>query len=269
MYMVAKAKKYIDQLTGQGAIAFNTQQMQSDLGITYKATRRMLERLLDNKEIATPAKGYYLIITPEFRRLGCLPPNYFIDELMEYWHRTYYVGLLSAAMFHGAAHQQPQNVQVMLPTAHPSVTCGKVIIQFIQNVACNKTPVESLKTPTGKLFISTAEATAMDLVKFMRQSGGINRVATVMHELGEKLDKHKLIELVTLFNQSSWIQRLGYLLEVLGYEDIAQSLLSYLQTSKTRMIALVPYLGTDNAKKCKKWRVYINADIESDLDDTE
>ena len=267
--MVAKAKAYIDQLTGRGSITFTIGQMQDDLGITNKAARRMLERLLHNREVTTPAKGYYLILTPEFRELGCLPPNYFIDDLMSHWHKTYYVGLLSAAMFHGAAHQQPQNVQVMLPTTRPSIICGKVAIQFIQNASCHKTPVKSLKTPTGTLLVSTAEATAMDLVKFMRQSGGINRVATVIHELGENLDKQKLLELTTLFKKSAWVQRLGYLLEILGYEDMAQSLLTHLQTTKTRMIPLVPYLGIDNAKKCKKWCIYINAHIESDLDDTE
>ncbi len=44
----------------------------------------MLERLLYNKEIAAVAKGYYLILRPEFRELGCLPPNYFIDALMSH-----------------------------------------------------------------------------------------------------------------------------------------------------------------------------------------
>lgn len=266
---MAKAKKYIDYLTGKGAIAFTVEQMQSDLGITNKAARRMLERLSHNKEIATPSKGYYLIITPEFRELGCLPPNYFIDYLMSYWDKPYYVGLLSAAMFYGAAHQQPQNVQVMLPTTRPKVICGKVVIHFVQNAACNKMPVEALKTPTGRLLVSTPEVTAMDLVKFMRQSGGINRVATVLHELGEKLNKQKLLELTELFNESFWVQRLGYLLEKLGFDEMTQPLWSYLQTIKIRMIPLVPYLKVDNDKKCKRWGIYVNAHVESDLDDTE
>lgn len=94
--MVAKAKKYIDQLTSRGTTAFTIGQMQRDLSITNKAARRMLERLLYNREIATPAKGYYLILTPEFRALGCLPPNYFIDDLMSYWHKTYYVGCIGS-----------------------------------------------------------------------------------------------------------------------------------------------------------------------------
>ncbi|MCW5588615.1 MAG: type IV toxin-antitoxin system AbiEi family antitoxin [Legionellales bacterium] len=267
--MTYKAKVYIDQLIGRGRIAFTIGQMQNDLGITNKAARRMLERLLYNKEITTPAKGYYLILTPEFRTLGCLPPNYFIDDLMSHWHKIYYVGLLSAAMFHGAAHQQPQNVQVVLPATRPDIICGKVAIQFIQNAACHKTPVEFLKTPTGTLLVSTIEATAMDLVRFMRQSAGINRVATVLHELGEQLDKKKLLELTTVFKESAWVQRLGYLLELLGHEDTAQSLLAYLKTIKSRRIPLVPYLGINNAEKCKKWQLYINAKVESDLDDTE
>ena len=132
--MTYKAKAYIDQLIGQGSIVFTIGQMQDDLGVTNKAARRMLDRLLCNKVVATPAKGYYLILTPEFRQLGCLPPNYFTDDLMSYWQKTYYVGLLSAAMFHSAAHQQLQKVQIMLLATRPDIICMgtalcRVIIQ--------------------------------------------------------------------------------------------------------------------------------------------
>ncbi len=265
--MTSKAKMYIDHLFGMGEISFTSVKLQKEMGITNKAAQRALERLRNNKEIATPAKGYYLILTPEFRRLGCLPPNYFIDDLMSHWHKKYYIGLLSAAMFHGAAHQQPQSFQVILPLTRPKVVCGNVTVDFIQNASCVKTPIQLMKTPSGTICVSTPEATAMDLVKFMRQSGGMSRVVTVLHELAESVDAKKLVELTHVFAESAWVQRLGYLLDKLSYTELAQALYEHLGSIKSRMIPLVPYLSVNNAQKNKKWRILVNTLVESDLDD--
>ncbi len=266
--MSSKAKTYIDHLVGIGEISFTIGQMQQEMGITNKAARRALERLRRDREIVSLAKGYYLILTPEFREQGCLPPNYFIDDLMAYWNKPYYVGLLSAAMFHGAAHQQPQIFQVMLALTRPRIIRGKVTIDFIQNSSCMKTPVQKMKTPSGTVSVSTPEATAMDLVKYIRQSGGINRVATVLHELFENIKIDKLLSLTHLFGESAWVQRLGFLLDELGYEEQAESLYQYLGSVKTRTIPLVPYLPVSDVEKNKKWRIAINAIVKSDLDDT-
>lgn len=266
--MASKAKTYIDNLAATGAISFTTTQMKDEMGITSKAVRRVLERLKHNHEVATPAKGYYLIIPPEFRRLGCLPPNYFIDDLMNYWNREYYVALLSASMFYGAAHQQPQMCQVMLTNTRLNIVCGRVSMEFIQNNACERTPTQLLKTPTGTMKVSTPEATAMDLMRFIKQSGGINRVATVLSELAESMSQEKLIDLTKLFTETTWMQRLGFLLDKLGHSLLAQPLQDYLNTVKTRIVPLVPYASTTvETKKDKKWRVAININVESDLDD--
>jgi predicted transcriptional regulator of viral defense system len=267
--MSSKAKAYIDHILSIGRISFTLKQMENDLAVTYKAACRMLERLQQNKEIVSVARGYYLILTPEFRSLGCLPPNYFIDDLMQYWAKAYYVGLLSAAMFHGAAHQQPQSFQVMLKRAKPNISRGRVFVEFIQNSFCEKVPTQSFKTPSGNLMVSTPEVTAIELIKFMRQSGGVNRVVTVLHELGEKVKAQSLVELTTVYKDTAWIQRLGYILEFLGYQSIAKKLLVYLKTKSIRTVPLVPYLKYKKSEKNDKWRLFINTKIESDLGDIE
>ena len=38
---------------------------------------------------------------------------------MKYLNKTYYVGLYSAAMFHGAAHQQPQEFYIISEKPKP------------------------------------------------------------------------------------------------------------------------------------------------------
>jgi hypothetical protein len=45
---------------------------------------------------------------------------------MAYLDEKYYAGLLSAAEYHGAAHQRPQVFQVVVARNKSEITCGKV-----------------------------------------------------------------------------------------------------------------------------------------------
>jgi len=265
--MVSQAKRFIDSLAAKGDISFTTIQMKDALGVTIKAARRALERLKQQNEIASPAKGYYLIIPPQFRSLRCLPPNYFIDDLMSYWNREYYVALLSASMFYGAAHQQPQTCQVMVSDKRSDVVCGHVTLEFIQNKLCGKTPLRLLKTPTGTMKVSTPEATAMNMMKFIKQSGGMNRVLTVLAELTESMSEEDLTDLLKLLPEVTWIQRLGHLLDRLDCHNLAKPLHDRLSMIKTRTVPLVPYAPIVGVKYDKRWHVAVNIDLEGDLDD--
>ena len=51
-----------------------------------------------------PYKGFYTIVPPEYRTAGCIPPEQFIPDLMDYLGEAYYAGLLSVSEYHGAAH---------------------------------------------------------------------------------------------------------------------------------------------------------------------
>ena len=77
------------------------------LGVSAAAARQALSRLAAKREIASPARGFYVVVPPEYRRLGCLPADQFIPSLMEHRKIPYYVALLSAAQYHGAAHHRP------------------------------------------------------------------------------------------------------------------------------------------------------------------
>jgi hypothetical protein len=74
---------------------------------------KALQRLKRKKESAMIRKGFYVIVPPEYRSRGVLPPVLFIADLMKFLNRNYYTGLLNAAAFYGAAHQQPQDFFVI------------------------------------------------------------------------------------------------------------------------------------------------------------
>lgn len=264
---MSKAQGYIDSLTATGEISFTVSQFCNALNLNYGAATSALRHLLQKKSIVSPSKGYYLILTPEFRASGCLPADYFIDDLIRHWGTEYYIGLLSAALYHGAAHQQPQMFQVMIPNKRKSISCGHVSIEFIQNSHCTRTPKQALKTRTGTLQVSTPEATAMDMLKYIRHCGGINRIATVLDELAETMSADRLVDLAAQSEERTWVHRLGFLLDRLGHTKLAEALYTVISKQPMERIPLVPYSSMTGAPRDKKWSIGINAKVESDLDD--
>src|SRR5260221_6226438 len=101
--METRARDYVDGLLGNGHHTFTRAQAQQALRTSPAATYQSLRRLQKDRWLAMPRRGFYLIVDPEHRQLGALPPASWIDDLMHFHHIPYYVGLLSAAALHGAA----------------------------------------------------------------------------------------------------------------------------------------------------------------------
>jgi predicted transcriptional regulator of viral defense system len=265
--LTSKVAQYIDSLTAAGEISFTLNAVQKALGVSQNAALSAIKRLKKHNKVVSPSKGYYLILTPEFRNLGCLPADFFIDDLMHHLGMTYYVCLLSAAMFYGAAHQQPQMMQVMIEKTKKNIQCGQVSLLFIKNNSSNNTPLNKIKTRTGYMNVSTPEATARDMMKYMTQCGGIGRVMTVIEELAENMDNAALEKLACEEKGRIWLRRLGYLLDLANAEQLSSSLYNHFD-KKSEFIPLVPYVSMTGAPRNKKWRIAVNAAVESDLDDT-
>jgi predicted transcriptional regulator of viral defense system len=60
------------------------------------------------KRIQTVHKQFYTVVPIQFKDRGIVPPYNYVDQLMTYLRRPYYISLLSAGVLHGAAHQRPQ-----------------------------------------------------------------------------------------------------------------------------------------------------------------
>lgn len=116
-----RARVVIADLASRGRYHFTSSDLHSVLGVSEAAARQALSRLAAKGEIASPARGFYVIVPPEYRRLGCRPADQFIPALMEHRSARYYVGLLSAAQYHGVAHHRPQEFQVVLQRNRPAI----------------------------------------------------------------------------------------------------------------------------------------------------
>lgn len=262
-------KNYLDRQIALGRCYFTANDAYKELNVSKNAVRLAVARLLVKHEIASPAKGFYVIITPEYRTLGCLPPEYFIPYLMNHLgHEHYYVGLMTAASFYGAAHQAPQVFQVITEKKYPEfINCGRVRIELITNINAQTVPTRQIATPKSRLTVSTPEATAMDLLRFIKQSGGLNHIATILAELKDTIEPEKLKMLVETQKGIAWKQRLGYLLELVEAPKLANIIKSFLE--KQRRVDYVLLSPRQKKRKAQKrndvWKIIENTNIESDI----
>ncbi|MCK4609067.1 MAG: type IV toxin-antitoxin system AbiEi family antitoxin, partial [Gammaproteobacteria bacterium] len=238
------------------------------LGKSRAATILSIEHLRKHQKVVSPARGFYVIVIPEYRVYRCLPAEYFIPYLMEYWHEKYYACLVTAASYYGAAHQQPQTFQVMVQQNRESIRCGKVEVDFIINKNLGLYPTQEFATQRSELVVSSPETTAMDLVNYPKQCGGLNRIATILDELQDAIREQKLLELLEFSSQLSWKQRLGYILDKLGADSLAQVILQHLQEMKR--VDYIPLNSSQAADahtntRNEYWKIIENSNFESDL----
>ena len=224
-----------------------------------------LSRLCLNKIIANVYRGFYVIIPIQYVLRGSVPATYYIDQLMDYLSKPYYVCMLSAAELFGAAHHRPQHFSVMttFPRRRSVSTCNVIIDWFYRE----RFPEEALVTRNkelDKISISTPLLTAADLVQYQQHVGGLPRVATILEELSDHIEiKSQFTPLAPYIKKVVW-QRLGYLFEnVLGEKELADELYEQLHVLPGAIFyhSLSTSAKNDSTERDARWKININVQI--------
>jgi len=251
------------EFAARGQYHFTSSEFRSALDVSAAAANQALWRLAKRGEVASPGRGFYVVVPPEYRALGCLPPEQFIPALMEQRNMAYYVGLLSAAQYHGAAHHRSQVFQVMVDRTRRPIRCGAVQVDFITRGRLADVPLATFENARGTVVASTVEATAVDLVGFMGRAGGVDRVAGMLSELWEQMDPALLVDAARAASVR-WAQRLGFLLEFVGAGDRCGPLKEYVRQRVRNYTRLLPSAPVEGATRSRDWRLLVNARIEAE-----
>jgi predicted transcriptional regulator of viral defense system len=269
---MGKGQNYIldkaAEMQSKGIYAFSLAEIRESFpGQSNQALALALNRAVNKGRIRSVHKGYYVIIPPEYASQGAPPPPLFIDGLMRYLDRKYYVGLLNAAAYHGAAHQQPQEFTVVtgLPPLRMKQS-NSIKIQFVAKKVLPGSGIEQRKTDTGYFGISSAELTAFDLIQFEERVGGLTRVSQVLSELVEAMDEARLQQLLNRHEIApAYVQRLGYMLEKLEEESPFPELLkTYLEKTNKPLqrVPLRPKGKRAGYLVNPRWKIIENMNID-------
>ena len=227
-----------------------------------------LYRLCSNKTIASVYRGFYVIIPVQYVLRGSVPATYYIDQLMAYLSKPYYVCMLSAAELLGAAHQRPQQFSVM--TTFPKrrvISTRNVIIDWFYREELPEDALITKNTETGTIRISNPLLTAADLVQYQQHVGGLSRVATILEELAEQIDiKSQFASLASFVKKVTW-QRLGYILEhVVEENELADELYDQIRNLPGSLMYMPLSTSAENntSERNCRWKININVQIEQD-----
>ena len=265
-----KIKDWIADQQKRGRITFSYQEVVVQFPtITEQGVRNALNRLVKKSEIVPVLKGFYAVIPIGYALRGMVPPELYIDDLMKYLNRQYYISLLNAAVFYGAAHQQPQIFSVInsYPPLRDTTKKGSRIIFIATRKTIPQTWLKPFRTEYGDIQVSKPELTAADLITFQKEIGGLNRACTVLYELAESINFEQLGKDFFDYVPTSTIQRLGYLLEnELEQSNLAKILFIKSQefNCKFQKTPLKYSKSTENCETNAKWKIIINETIEID-----
>jgi predicted transcriptional regulator of viral defense system len=256
---------FVDALQRQARYSFSRDEAAAAVTVSPATLTKGLQRLQNAGRIHRIRKGFYTIVPLEHADAGHIPTDWFIADLMRFLNIPYYVGALTAAAYHGAAHQQPQEFQVVTEGSRSPIRTGKLRIRFLRYEGISQVKTQPMKSFTGQFPVSSPEHTALDLVRFQKQIGGLDTVITVLVELGEKMSGPALLQAVRHEPVVAHAQRLGWLLARANCPTLAGALASWVDR---RNPAVVPLNGSLRSRKGaidRQWRLIINDQPEGEL----
>ncbi len=259
---------WVEVQQSKGKLAFSIAELKKSFAnYSETALKRALDRLTEKEKIVSIFRGYYVIVPPQYLSKGILPPSLFIDGLMKFLERNYYIGLLNAAALHGAGHQQPQEYFVVTeyPVLRPTNKRGIKINYISTKQLPPESLIEKKKTEAGYINVSNPILTAIDLVNYEKRIGGLNRASTVINELLENIKQKDITQELVAHTSATILQRFGFILEeILGKQDLANKLFSLCKKSELKFYAIpLKASGKKNKELLNdKWKIWINAEIE-------
>ncbi|OGT82231.1 MAG: hypothetical protein A3H91_17895 [Gammaproteobacteria bacterium RIFCSPLOWO2_02_FULL_61_13] len=269
---MASLEQYLDEQLSRGRACFSREEALAALDLRPEAFIAAAARLAKKQRLASPRRGFHLILRPEDRMTGAPDPVRWIDPLMNYLRLDYRISLLRAAAFHGSSHQAAMVFQVIVPKQLRAFEIGRHRVQFIYQIpaAFAKTNVpgwlSQMKSEAGYAKVAGVELTLLDSARYFHKSAGINGVAQIAKDLGASADPRKLAQAAGAYENST-VRRLGYLLDRTGNARQAKALEPFARKAKS-MKPLNPSVKpltespAEIPEKDSKWMLMINEPVE-------
>jgi predicted transcriptional regulator of viral defense system len=260
-----RVSEVLDDFQRRGLYGFERSRLEPSLTTSPAAIERALHRLATKGRVKRIRRDFHVILPVEFSAQGMLPYDWYLGDLMRSIGTPYYIGLQSAAAFYGAAHQQVQQIQIVTPRQERPIERPGLSIRFFRKQNCEATLLRLHKGHSGMLPVSTPEATAIDLVRYSRQIGGLDAVLTILSELAEAMQSADLASAAETEPETSHLQRLGWLLDRLEQPTLADPLHDSVNRrpslSRTRLDPAEGWQGSSR----NRWKIVENANPQSDL----
>lgn len=247
--------------------SFSKDELHKSINKSKSALTTDLSYYTKKGEIIPLRKGFYLIIPPRYSKIAKLPIDLYIEKLFKYIDRPYYVGLYSAAKYHGAGHQQIQRDYIITSgSTLLDIEKSGIDIRFFTTSHWPLSNILTKKSDAGYFKISDPILTLADLIYHQTKLGGLNRMLAIIEELSEEIKLKDLKDLLSWYPHKSTLQRLGFLLEKFDVDsELTNFIYNHLEQNKFFPVLLSPKTNEKPGAVDNKWKVDINIKMETDL----
>jgi AbiEi antitoxin C-terminal domain len=257
--LIGAAEAFIEARMALGRVAFSLEELTKESGLSAIAAKFQLLRLRGKVVRVSPRQPFFLIVSPEHRRMGAPPATWWLQDYFTWLGRPYYLALQSAASSFGSNPQALQVTQVMTNRPCRTITLGRIQVRFFVKRGIERTPTQQPEGTVAPLLVSTPEATVYDLIRYATSIGGIERAAETIRPLLPLLRSRELKRVLAVENEPAVAQRLGFVIEACGNKPLARTIRNWLPDELT-LVTLAPAKGKrESLLLVKHWQVLTNS----------
>ena len=260
-----KPIEFVKGLLKRGRYSFTRAEAAAALRRDGASLSQALKRLTDRGWVKSFSRGFYIALDVQHQGGGMLDPKWFVDDWARHVGTGYYVGTLSAAALHGAAHQRPAVFQVIVDRRLRSVRHTAFRMDTFYKEAISPCMWVKMKSPAGYFRVGTPEITAYDVIAYRRACPSLDHAATVMVELGDALRVAQLKLLGQHGCGTAQLQRLGWMLERVGWEEKCGGVEMALAGRRMPWRLLEPRMAPGGPRN-ERWHIVENTDVEPDIE---
>jgi len=246
----------LTEITRQGKYIFTYEDAIKAYGSSNRRLRELLSTLVKRGWLQRMEKGKYLILPFEAGREREWTEHEFI--IASYLIEPYYIGFRSALNYYGYTEQISRTIYMASTRRKLKSTLEISGVTYrLVNMSERKFFGFKLITIDGyKINISEPEKTIVDCLDQMRYCGGISEIAKALWYGRDELNFTKMAEYSRRNRNRASSQRLGYMIEMLGFKK-ERAIDILLQSLSTRYAPL-DTLSEPKGKYIKRWKVIVN-----------
>ena len=238
------------------------------LGIPKNQVSQRMAPLRKKGAIATPARGLWIPVSPEYRAWRAPEPAAYLADMMRYLGSDYCVGWLTAAALYGASHHAVQVFQVATSRQIANRAVGRSELVFLQRTYLEEVGASSMSLPLGRMRVASVATTMLMVCADVDICGGIDNVANVVVELVEGTDDMQLVIDDICRNAHAFpvaaARRLGWLIE--NFADCAaQDRLALQCAKRSGSLSVLSPQSQRGGSISTRWNLEINREVVPDV----
>jgi predicted transcriptional regulator of viral defense system len=246
----------LTKMTRQNKKIFTYEDAVKAYGSSNRRLWELLSTLVKRGWLQRIEKGKYLILPFEAGREREWTEHEFI--IASYLIKPYYIGFRSALNYYGYTEQISRIVYIASTRRKlkSSLDVSGVTYRLVNVPERKFFGFKQISIDGYKINISEPEKTIVDCLNQLRYCGGISEIAKALWYGRDELDFTKMAEYSRRNGNRASSQRLGYLIEILGFK--AEKAVKILLQSLSSRYAPLDNLAEPKGKYIKRWKVILN-----------